>query len=419
MARVTAAEVPADPVRFVHIYFAFAGGYLLSYLFRSVNAVIAPDLTRDLALTPGSLGLLTGAYFVAFAALQLPLGMLLDRYGPRRIEPVLLTLGGLGALAFATADDVPGLVAARALIGAGAAACLMAPLKAIATWYPVHRQASLSGWIMVAGGFGALLATTPLEIAVRASSWRMVFVGLAIATFVAAAVIFWRVPDVPRHPNAVGLAAQWRGVRAVFAHPRLWWLVPVGGAGIGTFFAIQGLWSVPWLIEVNGYTRSEAARHLLVVGIAMLGGFFGLGMFATRLAARGIHARHLFAAGYAINFLALAAIIAKLPGTYLWWPLYGLGAVVNVLAFPVLNDGLPSELAGRSNTATNLLMFGCSFVAQWGIGVTVDVARASLGYDTAAGLRLAFGVCLAIYALAFLWFFYGWKRYARPRKAAA
>lgn len=419
MARVAAADVPADPVRFVHIYFAFAGGYLLSYLYRSVNAVIAPDLTHDLALTPSSLGLLTGAYFVAFSALQLPVGMLLDRYGPRRVEPVLLSLGGLGAIAFATADDVSGLVAARALIGAGASACLMAPLKAIATWYPAHRQASLSGWIMVAGGCGALLATTPLEIAVRASSWRTVFVGLSIVTFVAAAVIFWRVPDVPRHPNAVGLAAQWRGVRAVFAYPRLWWLVPVGGAGIGTFFAVQGLWSVPWLMEVNGCTRIEAANHLLVMGVVMLGGYLSLGLFATRLAARGIHARHLFAAGYAINFVALVAIVLEIPGTYLWWPLYGFGVIVNVLAFPVLNDGLPPELAGRSNTATNLLMFGCSFVAQWGIGVMVDVARTSLGYDTASGLRLAFTVCLAIYALAFLWFFHGWKRYAQPRARTA
>src|SRR5512144_1697720 len=110
---------------FARLYFAFASGYLLSYLFRSVNAVISPELTRDLALMPASLGLLTSAYFVAFAAVQLPAGMLLDRYGPRRVEPVLLAVAATGALLFALADGVPGLVAARALIGAGCAACLM------------------------------------------------------------------------------------------------------------------------------------------------------------------------------------------------------------------------------------------------------------------------------------------------------
>src|SRR5512136_2374512 len=152
---------------FLRIYFAFAAGYLLSYLFRTVNAVISPELTRELGLTHSSLGLLTSAYFVAFAALQVPAGMLLDRYGPRRVEPVLLALAGTGALLFAATEGVSGLIVARALIGAGSAVCLMAPLKGIATWYPADRQASLSGWMMVAGGTGALLATAPLELALR------------------------------------------------------------------------------------------------------------------------------------------------------------------------------------------------------------------------------------------------------------
>jgi len=384
-----------------------------------VNAVISPDLLRDLALSPGSLGLLTGAYLVAFAALQLPVGMLLDRYGPRRVEPVLLVVASLGALAFAAADGLAGLVAARALIGAGCAACLMSPLKAIATWYPVERQSSLAGWMMVAGGSGALLATTPLEAALTVTSWRSVFVVLAAATFVVAAAIWLRVPDVPANPRVVGLAVQWRGLSSVFAHPRFWWIVPVGALGIGSFFAIQGLWSVPWLIEVEGYTRAVAARHLFVMGVVMLAGYVALGVFATRLARRGIHARHLFAAGYALNLLALAAILVRIPGTYFWWAAYGVGATVNVLAFTVLGEGLAAEIAGRANTAVNLLMFGGSFAMQWGIGVIVDLARATLGLDTAAGLRLAFAIALALYVLAYGWFAWGWRRHSHPRRAAA
>jgi predicted MFS family arabinose efflux permease len=404
-------------VSFARLYFPFAAGYLLSYVYRMVNAVISPDLMRDLALSPGSLGLLTGAYLVAFAAVQIPMGMLLDRFGPRRVEPVLLVLAGTGALAFAIAGELSGLVVARAMIGAGCAACLMAPLKAIATWYPVDRQSSLAGWMMVAGGSGALLATTPLEAALTLMSWRSVFLVLAGITYVVAATIWLRVPDVPGNPRVVGMAAQWRGVRGVFAHPRFWWIVPVGALGIGAFFAVQGLWSVPWLIEVEGYTRAVAARHLFVMGVVMLVGYLALGAYATRLARRGIHARHLFAAGYALNLAALAAIVFRLPGTYLWWAAYGFGAVVNVLAFTVLNDGLAPELAGRTNTAVNLLMFGGSFAMQWGIGVIVDTARAALGFDTAAGLRLAFTVALAMYVLAYGWFAYGWRRHARPRAA--
>ena len=144
------------PVPFLHVYWAFASGYLLSYLLRTVNAVISPELTHDLGLTSGSLGLLTSAYFVAFGAMQLPAGMLLDRYGPRRVEPVLLLIAGVGTLWFAMAESVSSLLAARALIGAGVAVCLMAPMKAIAAWYPAERQASLSGWVMVAGGRGRI-----------------------------------------------------------------------------------------------------------------------------------------------------------------------------------------------------------------------------------------------------------------------
>src|SRR2546426_3664053 len=101
---------------FLRLYLCFASGYLLSYLFRTVNAVISPELTATLSVSASSLGLLTSAYFIAFAAMQVPAGMLLDRYGPRRIEPVLLAIAAIGALVFAAADGLAGLTLARALI---------------------------------------------------------------------------------------------------------------------------------------------------------------------------------------------------------------------------------------------------------------------------------------------------------------
>ena len=155
------------------------------------------------------------------------------------------------------------------------------------------------------------------------------------------------------------------------------------------------------------------------MGVVMLAGYFALGLTATELGRRGIHARHLFAAGYGLNLVMLIAIVARLPGTYVWWALYGFGAVVNVLAFTVLNEGLASELTGRANTAVNLMMFGGNFVAQWGIGVIVDAAKSALGYDTRAGLQLAFIVAIVLYVLAFLWFAYGWRRHSRVHHAFA
>ncbi len=408
-------------MHFLHIYFAFAAGYLLSYLYRTVNAVISPELVRDLSLNPSALGLLTSAYFLAFAAMQVPVGILLDRYGPRRVEPALLTLAALGAMLFAFAESLAGLAVARAIIGAGVSACLMAPLKAINAWYPRERQASYAGWIMVAGGIGALCATVPLEFALRITHWRVVFGVLAAVTFVVAIAIAWRVPDIERATASGSLRAQLAGVRSVFTNPRFWWLAPLGAFGMGSFMAIQGLWAVPWLMEVEGASRASAADHLLVMNLVIMAGYAAIGFFGTRLAQRGIHARHLFAAGFALNAVMLAGIVLRLPGSYVWWTGYGLGSAVNVLGFTVLNEGFARDLAARASTTLNLLMFTGSFLTQWGIGVAVDAVRTLFALDTAGAFRVAFALVLAGNVLTYLWFARGWRRYSvhAPVPAAA
>jgi predicted MFS family arabinose efflux permease len=324
----------------------------------------------------------------------------------------LLALAAVGALLFALADGLPQLTLARAVVGAGVATCLMAPLKGIATWYPRERQASLAGWMMVAGGLGALASTTPVEVALRFASWRMIFVALSIVTFAVALWLWWRVPDTPKPATASGLAAQWHGVRAVFGHPRFWWIAPLGGFGMGAFMAVQGLWAVPWMMEVEGLSRADAASHLFVMSVLILCGYVLLGLFATDLGRRGVLPRHMFAAGFAMNAIGLVMITTNAPGSLLWWSVYGVGAAANILAFAVLNEGFAPELTARANTALNLLMFAGSFASQWGIGLVVDAARAFSGVDAATGLRYAFGLVLALDLATLAWFAWGWKRFA-------
>ena len=262
---------------------------------------------------------------------------------------------------------------------------------------------------MTAGSAGALAAATPTEFALHYMHWRTLFVGLALLTFAVAVGIWLRVPDMARPVAEPGLALQWAGVRSLFSHPRFWWIAPLAGCCTGSFFAVQGLWSVPWLTEVNGFDRGAAAGHLFWMGMVMFAGYLALGLFAARLARHGVGPRHLFALGFALNIVALAAIVGQLPGTYVWWALYGLGAAANVLAFATLNVGFAAEFAGRANTALNLLMFGGGFVVQWGIGLVVDAARAGLGLDAAertpvrvrarAGLRRA-DLCVVRVGLA-------------------
>ena len=403
------------PLPFGSIYGVFAAGYFLSYAFRVVNAVISPDLTRELALHPSSLGLLTSAYLLAFGLMQLPAGILLDRYGPRRVEPVLLTIAGIGAIAFGLAESLTGLVVARALIGIGVCVCLMAPLKALAMWYPPERQAPFAGWIMVAGGLGALVATTPLEFALRFATWRTIFVVMGIVTIGVALAIAWRVPDTPRPERAPSLASQWAGVTEVVRHPRFWWLAPIGAVGMGSFMAIQGLWAVPWMMDVDGMTRAGAAERLFALGVVTLAGYVVLGMFSGELTRRGVMPAHLYGIGFGVHTIALAAIVANVPGSYLWWSLYGLGAAVNILAFTVLGQGFPKEQAARANTTLNLAMFGSSFIAQWGIGVVAEQARGASQVASASGLATAFTIVLALDVAGMLWFARGWRRQMSAR----
>jgi MFS family permease len=237
-------------------------------------------------------------------------------------------------------------------------------------------------------------------------------------TFIAALWIAWRVPDTLKPAVTASFRAQWIGVREVFRHPRFWWIAPLGSFVMGAFMAIQGLWAVPWMMEVEGRSRGAAASMLLVMSFVMVGGYLALGVFATALDRRGVGAQHLFAAGFALSALALAAIVAGVPGSLAWWSLYGLGASANILAFAVLNEGFAPELAGRINTAMNVMMFLGSFAAQWGIGVIVDAVRAIGGVDSATGLRWAFALMLFLNLATLAWFFRGWGRFTASAPAA-
>src|SRR5512137_784805 len=163
----------------LRVFLPFASGYYLSYLLRNANAVIAPELVRELGVSSAGLGLLTSAYLLAFGAFQLPLGILLDRLGPRRVEAGLLLVAAAGSAFFALGGTLPELALARAAIGLGVSACLMASFKAFSVWFPPDRLPSLNAAVMMAGGLGALAATTPLSAAVPLLHWRGVFLALS------------------------------------------------------------------------------------------------------------------------------------------------------------------------------------------------------------------------------------------------
>jgi len=392
----------------LRLFAPFAFGYFLSYLFRTVNAVIAPNLAVDLGLDPADLGLLTSAYFLAFAAFQLPLGILLDRFGPRRVEAGLLLFAATGALLFSRAESLTGLIAGRALIGLGVSACLMAAFKAFSLWFPPERLPLANGVQMVSGGLGALFATVPVETALQVTDWRGVFALLALLTLAAALAVFMVVPEREQQAGGESFHDQLAGLRSILASRNFWRIAPWACAAQSAYLSIQGLWSGPWLRDVAGFDRPQVARTLLGLSLAMIAGYFSFGSLAERLARRGIPPSRVAAGGMGL-FILVQLLIAWVPLAVLpLWLAFGFSGTACILPYAILSQSFPRHLAGRANTALNLLVFVGAFAAQWAIGAIIGLwPQTSAGGYAADGYRWAFSLLVFFQLLAAGWYVLG------------
>jgi len=381
---------------------AYAVGYFLSYALRSVNAVIAPELMRELNMSAAGLGLLTSTYFLAFGLFQLPLGLLLDRFGPRRVEAALLLLAAAGCALFGWGESTQTLVLARALIGLGVSACLMASFKAFSQWFRPEQLPSLTATIMVAGGLGALSASAPVEAALPLLGWRGLFFVCAALLVVCAAYLM-TTPDKPVQAQRESITQQLQTLRQIYTDRRFWRFAPQGCLAVGGFMAIQGLWAVPWLMQVNGLSRSDAANVLLGLAVAMLAGFLFVATCSLWLARRGVLPMALLTFGMGLALVAELAIILNLAPPLWLWPLLGISFSLSNIAYSQLTAAFPVALSGRVNTALNLLVFVGAFGLQWGIGAAVDTASAT-GLSRSEAFKLTFALLLAAQALAYGWF---------------
>ncbi len=389
----------------MRVFLPFAFGYFISYLYRVVNAVMAPDLAADLGVGPSELGLLTSAYFLTFGVFQAPLGVLLDRFGPRKVEAFLLVFAAAGAFIFSRAESVTGLVIGRGLIGFGVSACLMSAFTAFAMWFRSSRLPLVNGFVMASGGLGALTATAPVEAALQITDWRGVFTLLAVLTLVCACVIFLVVPDKKRERTGVGLREQVRGIGEVFTSPVFWRIAPLATMSQAAYLSIQGLWAGPWLRDVALIDRTSAANVLLLTAAAMVAGFIGLGALAERLSRLGIRPIAVGVAGMGVFLAIQALLILELTSlTTPLWMLFGLSGSAGILCYADLSQRFPLRLTGRANTGLNLLVFAASFAAQWGLGVIINLwPTAPDGGYAPPAYQVGFGLMAALQALGFLW----------------
>jgi len=392
---------------FARVYFPFALGYAISYFYRNTNAIIESDLVNELGLGPADLGLLTGAYFFSFAIFQLPLGILLDRYGPRRTEAVLLLFAALGAWIFSNADSLSGLILGRLLIGLGVSACLMAAFKAYVIWFSRGRLPMINGLQMAAGGLGALVATTPLQNVLSITDWRGVFTGLAIITVFASLFLWFILPEhqssADKHP---AIKTQLKEMGQIFRNPVFWSIVPLTALSNGSFLAIHGLWIKPWLRDVASLGEGDATQLLFAMTLAIIVGYFSLGIFTERISQLfdigpitvGVFGMTLFlttqfsmAYGWATSPLLLVVIFGFLGSSC-------------ILTFAGLAQIFPKKYSGRVSTILNVQVFMGAFIIQWGIGAIIELwPTTEIGYDPAS-YQVAIGVLVLMQAAGLVWY---------------
>ncbi len=385
----------------IHIFSLFAIAYFIGYFFRTANAVIAPDLVREFSLNASDLGLMTSLFYAAFALLLLPVGVGLDRYGPRFITSSVMTLAALGCVLFASAHSFFGLAAGRALLGAGTAGILMGALKAFSQWYPPHLHTTASGLVIGVGTVGSLVSTTPLSALNAAFGWRAIFAAGAVVFAASAGAIMHWVRDRPSG-GTESPVHQEGGLGAVFSDIRFWRIVGLNFFMTGTQLATQSLWAGVYLYDVPKLGPLAAGQVLLWMALGVVIGSTGSG----RLAGHWGVAR-VIAAAAAIFVLSQGAL-ALIPSQGWLRPVYfafGASGVVGTMLLAQTRFIFPPSLSGRSVTAVNVFGLTGTFALQWLMGVVVGAYPADVhGHYPSQAYSVAFAITALGTLATLLWY---------------
>jgi len=406
-------ELPLKNRAATRVFLSFACAYFISYAFRSINAVIAPDLISDLHLSNAQLGFLSAAYFFGFGVTQIPVGLGLDRFGPRLTEMVLMMFAIAGALIFSWADGFTSLVIGRVLIGVGVSACLMASFSGFRYWFPSDRQAQLASGMLIFGTSGALVTSWPAHAVLPYLGWRGVFMVMAVFTGLAIITLYFGLPVKAKTPKSSvtnneaqssTVSLSWASYRPILTNAFFWRMFPIGAFCYGGFIAIQTLWLGPWLTSVMEYSSSSAAQIIFWFNGVLLLTYVLNTALLPKLAKRGITTLRY------LSWMVAAALIFQACAFYLrnswvlvWWFLFAITCASFVLAQSLIVTNFPKAFSGRVSTTYNLALFIGAFLVQWGIGYLLDIGIEA-GWSRASAFDLALGIYLALQILGYIWF---------------
>ncbi len=396
----------------------FAAAYFLAALLRAVTATLAPSFSAEFALGASELGLLAGAYFLGFSLLQLPLGAALDRWGPRRVELVLIGLAITGCALFAAAGSFVQLVLARMLIGMGVAACLMAPLTYFRQHLSPAMQLRCNSWMLMTGSLGMVASTVPVQALLPLWGWRGLFYALAVLLGLSALGLWLGLPRRPPDLQPAHASSVDKRYSSIVRHPQFIRLAPLGLLIYGGMIAMQALWAGPWLTQVCGWSPQAASSGLLQINFGMLLAFLAWGWVMPVLTLKGVKVMQLLACGVPLSLILLVANAWQGPSaTARHWMLWCVATSVVALAQPALGQSFPMSMAGRALSAFNLVVFVGVFAVQWGMGAAIDGLQ-SVGFGQIDAFRLSVAGFAGLCACSYAWFLWAprWHAHNQPNE---
>ena len=385
------------------IFSVFAFGFFISNLLRSITATLTPALSTEFNLSAANLGLLAGGYFLGFSLMQIPTGMLLDRFGPKKVIGYLLIIALIGTISFAFAKSFAGLLISRIFIGVGVAACLMGPLTGYRVWFEEKYQQRANSWMLMVANFGFVASTLPVQILLPIIGWRSIFLIIASLILISIILISILIPscetkrDEDQKNNLQNLSHIWKNKFFIS-------LVPLAFFNYGGVQAIQTLWAGPWMLNVTGYDAIQSATGLFWINVTMLFSFLIWGYFLPKLSSQGIDSMKIVKFTLPVSYLILFLIIImgdKAGATM--FTLYILSSIVISLTQPAIALNFPTKLAGKSLTSFNVFLFSGTFFVQWIIGLIIDFSR-NLGATITMSYQISFSIFLFLCILSYLFF---------------
>lgn len=378
--------------------------FVCSQFYRAANAVVAPDLQRELALGTEALGALSAAFFYAFAAAQLPLALVLDRLGARATMAALSLVGAAGAVVFAGAGSPLAATVGEVLVGVGMAGNLVGSMKLLGQWFPAKEFATVAGAFASAGTLGNVLATTPLVLLSGALGWRRAFLAIAAGTAALAAAFFALVRERAGEGPGDGEPDVPVGARvAALLRSRDYWLISFGAfCRYGAFVSIQALWAGPYLVEVVGLSRVGAANAILLLNLAFVVGAPLGGWLSDRVLASRKKLVLVALAGTGAAPLALALAGAAPPPALALAILAALGVIsaFGQVVWPHIRGLVPARSAGMAMAGVNFFNILGAAAFLHGTGWILERRAGSGGGRGPESYRAAFLASAALVALA-------------------